>query len=114
MTEKETLKCNHVVDAMALDRHPEILKFINNRVDLDVGEALIHRIRDNGEFIVRARIEEEQFKGINALNITGIVEITRLIRCKDCIHRPKGHQYCRMFDMYTVDDFFCSEGERRK
>lgn len=42
------------------------------------------------------------------------VDAIPVIRCKDCIHKPKDHNYCWSFEKFVVDDFFCAEGERRK
>ncbi len=120
MNDKETLKCNRIIDAVELDRHPELLRYIKNRMDSDVGEEVMHRIRDNGEYIVRAKIEEEQFKEFSAMNITETVEITRLIRCKDCMYWDKSWQtiegchYCGMIDKQTEGNFFCGDGEREE
>ena len=51
---------------------------------------------------------------IQALELNTDIDAVPVVRCKDCIHKPKDKQYCWMFKMFVVDDFFCAEGERRK
>lgn len=118
MKDKETLKCNRVVCTEELDRHPELLQYIKNQIDSDIGEEVMHRIRDNGEFIVRAKTKEEQFADIASVNIKETVEIKRLIWCKDCKYSSNesfGSLWCYRRDPFLVlPNDFCSKAERRE
>ncbi len=116
MNGKETLKCNRVVSVDELSRNPVFIQYIMNQIDSDIGEEVMHRIRDNGEFIVRAKTKEEQYEDIVSTSIVGTAEITRLIRCKDCKYWDLDWQtiedrhYCPMVDKQTLGDFFCGDG----
>lgn len=122
MNDKEKLKCNRIVDVEELDRHPELIRHIENRINSDIGEEVMRRITDNGEFIVRAQIKAEQFMETATANITETVEITRLIRCKDCRFSIDFYQdgdcYCKrpgepLFYKGESWNGFCDKGKRK-
>lgn len=52
--------------------------------------------------------------------IVGNKEFAQVVRCKDCKYRmtevsndEKTMCYCPFVDRYTVDDWYCADGERR-
>lgn len=119
----ETLKCNQIVykDDLAMD--PDLFDYIKDQLDSNVGGKLLNRLLDNGGLhICRAKTKVEQLVDINAVNIVDKVQISKLIRCKDCknwdtewISRSgNGYHYCPMIDLETNESFYCAESSERK
>ena len=108
----ETLKLNQLVVNEVLDANPSIISHIKNRANSKIGETLVGKITDNGDFIVGVRTEEEPNQDLNATNFRWTVEIKRLIRCHECIHYNAGFECLK--DGYGVEhspSYFCADGK---
>ncbi len=60
-------------------------------------------------------------KGLRAAKKIALSCDDALLRCKDCKHRPRTchndlnnetHYWCELHRRWTVDDWFCADGER--
>ena len=96
-------------DALLDDAMDRYCKECDKRKGIKNGEYRI--IYDIGEAPCRA-CEVDDMKA--ELEDAPTVDAVQVVRCEECIHKPKDHNYCWMFKMFVVDDFFCAEGERRK
>lgn len=108
----ETLKCNQVIYKEDLIQNPGFFDYIKDQLDSNVGGKILNRLMDNGESICRADTKMYQLVDINAVNIIDTVQITKLIRCKDCKWSDEEGR-CEVHETLSGNDF-CSKGERRK
>ena len=77
----------------------------------DVTHRLVDRVLcelEKGESICSLQtVEQNQFSGLNSIEIRRTVKITRLVRCRECRWGP----IC-MIGQHLGLDGFCSKGER--
>lgn len=118
----ETLKCNHIIYKEDLIKDQGLLDYIKDQLASDIGKKVLDSILTNGISICRADTKMYQLLDINAVNIIDTVQITKLIRCKDCVNwdtswrsrSGAGYHYCPMIDLETNEAFYCAESTERK
>ena len=118
----ETLKCNQIIYKEDLIKDPDLLDYIKDQLDSKVGGKMLNSLINNGISICRANTKMIQLLDINAVNIIDTVQITKLIRCKDCANwdtewipsSGDGYHYCPMIDMETNESFYCAASSKRK
>lgn len=125
----ETLKCNQIIYKEDLIKDPDLLDYIKDQLDYikdqldaNVGRKIVNSLINNGISICRANTKEYKLLDINAVNIIDTVQITKLIRCKDCANwdtewtpsSGDGSHYCPMIDLVTNDAFYCAASSERK
>ena len=118
----ETLKCNQIIYKEDLIKDPDLLDYIKDQLDSNVGGKMLNSLINNGISICRANTKVYQLLDINAVNIIDTVQITKLIRCKDCANwdtewitnSGDGSHYCAMIDLETNESFYCAASSERK
>lgn len=66
----------------------------------------------NAEALKEEILKAPVWTGLDAIAKINTMPSIEIIRCKDCVRWNDG--ICTMFDWYTADNSFCSQGERSR
>lgn len=99
------------------------VNYIRKRMVEGLGKEVCDLISNGDEYIVKM-LPEEAITSINknAVEIRQGIEVKRLVRCRECIHRDPedhrcdcaGHEWFKGRVLPMPDDWFCADGEREE
>lgn len=133
--EGEAFGSANIVPCELLDVNPGALDYAIRNVTHRLVDRVMCELEKGESICSLSLVEQNQFADLNSVEIRRTVNIKKLIRCKECKHRPKmsrrhfedhraEHEFiefpdykcpCRCDDPWysyvPLDDFFCAYGE---
>lgn len=92
---------------------PECVSYILDKMHTEAASELMKRISDGTIYLIRKKDKEKYIDRLCEKELTTTIDVTELVRCKDCKHRHlNGLTWDCPFGLSGGEYFFCAYGSK--
>ena len=119
----ERIRTGATVTNDILVTDPAYVSYVIDSMHKEASRALMQRIGDGNEYIVRTNDREKDIIKLCEKEFTTTVHVAELVRCNDCefwdtswkpTRTKEGEYWCSAHDIYMGAEDYCSKAERRE